>query len=244
MKKLNILLTGASGGLGKHFTLGLTNAGHNMALQYNSNESSISENIKELKQLTSKIKAYKADITSEDEVKELVANVKEDFGNIDVLINNAGISINAMSWKLSSEDWNKVLGVNLTGPFLCTKHVLPIMKESKFGRIIYISSVVPQIGVAGTAAYAASKAGLGGLCKTISKEVIKNNITANLISLGYFNAGLLYQIPEEIRDQIKESIPVKKFGDPLEIVECIKYICLEESKYLTGQTINLNGGLF
>jgi len=244
MKKLNILLTGASGGLGKHFTTGLTKAGHNMALQYNSNENSISENLKEINGLTSKVKAYKADITSEDEVTAMMNNVKEDFGNIDVLINNAGISINAMSWKLSSEDWNKVLGVNLTGPFLCTKHVLPIMKESKFGRIIYISSVVPQIGVAGTAAYAASKAGLGGLCKTICKEVIKNNITANLISLGYFNAGLLFQIPEEIRGQIKESIPTKNFGDPLEIVECIKYICMEESKYLTGQTINLNGGLF
>ncbi|MBN8586557.1 MAG: SDR family oxidoreductase [Ignavibacteria bacterium] len=244
MKKLNILLTGASGGLGKHFTLGLANAGHNLALQFNSNENSIAESIKEIKDLNSKIKAYKTDITKEEEVAELVNNVKNDLGSIDVLINNAGISINAMSWKLSADDWNRVISVNLTGPFLCTKHVLPVMKESRFGRIIYISSVVPQIGVAGTAAYAASKAGLGGLCKTISKEVIKNNITANLISLGYFDAGLLYQIPEEIRGQIKESIPVKNFGDPMEIVECIKYICLEESKYLTGQTINLNGGLF
>lgn len=244
MTTKNVLLTGASGGLGKYITAGLAEAGYNLALQYNSNTESITENIKGISNLKVKVKAYKADITNEAEVAELVHSAKEDFGTIDILINNAGISINAMSWKLTFEDWNRVLGVNLTGPFLCTKHVLPVMKENKFGRIIYISSVVPQIGVAGTAAYSASKAGLGGLCKTVSKEVIKNNITANMISLGYFDAGLLYQIPEEIRGQIKESIPVKQFGNPLEIVECIKYISKGDSKYLTGQTINLNGGLF
>ena len=119
-----------------------------------------------------------------------------------------------MSWKISLDDWNKVIAVNLTGPFLCTKHVLPLMKENKYGRIIFISSVVPQIGVAGTSAYSASKAGLSGLSKTISKEMMKYSITSNLISLGYFDAGLLYQIPEEIRAQIKETIPMKEFGKP------------------------------
>lgn len=244
MTNKNVLLTGASGGLGKFITAGLAEAGFNLALQFNSNSESITENIKSISNLNLKVKTYKADITKESEVEELIRNAKQDFGSIDILINNAGISINAMSWKLSADDWNNVLNVNLTGPFLCTKHVLPLMKENKFGRIVYISSVVPQIGVPGTAAYAASKAGLGGLCKTVSKEVIKNNITVNMISLGYFDAGLLYQIPEEIRGQIRESIPVKQFGNPLEIVECIKYISNIESKYLTGQTINLNGGLF
>lgn len=241
---MNILLTGASGGLGKHFTKGLSEAGFNLALQYNSNPDALNETIKEVSNLNSKLKIYRADLTDENEVSSLVAKVSEEFGKIDILINNAGLSINAMSWKLSLDEWNKVLSVNLTAPFLCTKHLLPHMKDNKFGRIIYISSVVPQIGVAGTAAYAASKAGLMGLCKTVSKEVIKNNITANLISLGYFDAGLLYQIPEEIRAQIKQTIPVKEFGDPKEIVECIKYISSPDSKYLTGQTINLNGGLY
>ncbi len=241
---MNVLLTGASGGLGRHFTKGLAEAGFSLALQYNQNADGINETLKDIGNLNSKIKTYRSDITSEQEVADLISKVTEDFGKIDILINNAGLSINAMSWKLSLDDWNSVLGVNLTGSFLCTKHVLPQMKENKFGRIIYISSVVPQIGVAGTAAYAASKAGLWGLCKTVSKEVIKNNVTANMISLGYFDAGLLYQIPEEIRGQIKQTIPLKEFGDPKEIVECIKYISSPVSKYLTGQTINLNGGLF
>lgn len=244
MSGKNVLLIGASGGLGRFISLGLASNDYNLALQYNTNPQKISEYIKEINNPAIKVKTYKADITSETDISSLVESVKSDFGSIDILINNAGISINAMSWKLNSDDWNKVIAVNLTGPFLCTKYVLPVMKENKYGRIIYISSVVPQIGVAGTAAYSASKAGLGGLSKTVSKEVIKNNITSNLISLGYFDAGLLYQIPEDIRGQIKETIPMKEFGNPLEIVDCIKYLCSENSRYITGQTINLNGGLF
>lgn len=240
----NILLIGASGGLGKHFTKGLASAGYNLALHYNDNPAKIDETIKEIGKTDVRIFTYKADISDENSVKEMVDKVKADFGPIDILINNAGLSLNAMSWKLSAENWNKVIGVNLTGPFLCSKHVIPIMKENKQGRIIFMSSVVGQIGVPGTAAYAATKAGLEGLCKTISKELVKNNITANIISLGYFEAGLLYQIPEDIREQIRESIPLKKFGDPAEILECILYICSDRSSYLTGQTINLNGGLF
>jgi 3-oxoacyl-[acyl-carrier protein] reductase len=240
----NILLIGASGGLGKHITLGLAGSGYNIALHYNENSAGIEETVNEIPGKNLKIKPYKADITDENSVKNLIENVKNDFGTIDILINNAGLSINAMSWKLSSDDWNRVIAVNLTGPFLCTKHVLPVMKENNWGRIIYISSVVPQIGVAGTAAYSSSKAALSGLCKTISKETVKYSITVNIISLGYFKAGLLFQIPEEIRNQIKESIPLKDFGEPEEVVECIRYICSQKSSYLTGQTLNLNGGLF
>jgi 3-oxoacyl-[acyl-carrier protein] reductase len=240
----NILLIGSSGGLGKHFAKGLASEGYNLALHYNENASKLDETIKEIGKTDVKITTYKADISDENSVKGMVDKVKADFGSIDILINNAGLSLNAVSWKLTTENWNKVIGVNLTGPFLCSKHVIPIMKENNRGRIIFMSSVVGQIGVPGTAAYAATKAGLNGLCKTISKELVKSNITANIISLGYFEAGLLYQIPEDIREQIRESIPIKKFGDPTEILECIKYICSDKSSYLTGQTLNLNGGLF
>lgn len=244
MTAKNVLLIGASGGLGKHITAVLGSSGYNLALHYNSGEDKLKETISGIKDSGIKHKTYKADITSEKDVEELVKKVVSDFGSIDILINNAGLSLNAVSWKLPLEDWNKVIAVNLTGPFLCTKHVLPVMRENGWGRIIYMSSVVPQIGVAGTAAYSATKAGLGGLCKTISKEAMKNNVTANVISLGYFDAGLLYQIPEDIRSQIKETIPKKEFGDPAEVAACILYICGENSGYLTGQTINLNGGLF
>jgi 3-oxoacyl-[acyl-carrier protein] reductase len=244
LKGKNVLLIGSSGGLGKHILNGLAQAGCNLALHYHDNEENLTASINEIKDSGIKHKTYKGDITIESEVEALVKEVKADFGGIDILINNAGLSLNAMSWKLSLNDWNKVMAVNLTGPFLCCKHALPVMREGGWGRVIFMSSVVPQIGVPGTAAYASTKAGLGGLCKTISKEVVKNNITANVISLGYFEAGLLYQIPEDIRNQIKDTIPKKEFGSPLDVVECIKYICSENSGYLTGQTLNLNGGLY
>ncbi len=244
MQDKNVLIIGASGGLGKYITAGLAEAGCNLALHYHENSEKLEQTISGIKNPKLKIKTYRADIKNENEIAEMVNRIKTDFGTIDVLINNAGLSLNAMSWKLSIEDWNAVLAVNLTGPFLCTKHVLPVMKENNWGRIIYMSSVVPQIGVAGTAAYASTKAGLGGLCKTISKEIVKNNITANVISLGYFDAGLLYQIPEELRNQIKDSIPKKEFGNPNDVVECIKYLCSDNSGYISGQTININGGLY
>jgi len=240
----NVLLIGASGGLGKHLTKGLAEAGYNLALHYNDNVDKLNQTLEEIKKLNIKHNIYKADITREQEIEKMIAEVKDEFGRIDILINNAGVSINAMSWKMKADDWNKVLSVNLTGPFLCTKHALPLMKENNWGRIIYMSSVVAQIGVPGTSAYAATKAGLLGLCKTISKEIIKNSITANVVSLGYFDAGLLYEIPEDIRGQIKESIPKKEFGNPSEVVECILYLCSDNSSYITGQAINLNGGLY
>lgn len=239
----NILLIGASGGLGKHFAKGFSEAGYNLALHCKDHEDEITSLVKEISNNNIKINSYKADITSEAEVAKLVKDVTSEFGRIDILINNAGLSINAMSWKMDIDSWNKVLAVNLTGPFLCAKHVLPQMKTNGWGRIINMSSVVAQIGIPGTVAYAVSKAGLDGLCKTISKETAKQNITINNISLGYFNAGLLYQIPEELRNQIKDTIPKKEFGDPKEILECMLYLIGENASYLTGQTININGGL-
>src|SRR5205085_4035033 len=184
----NILLIGSSGGLGKHFTLGLSKAGFNMALHYNDKEDELKTVTGQLKDTGIKYNTYKADITSEHDVIEMVKKVENDFGSIDVLINNAGISLDGVSWKLELDAWNKVLAVNLTGPFLCIKHVLPGMKKNNWGRIINMSSVVSQDGVPGTAAYAVSKSGLSGLIKTVSKEVSKNNITVNSSSLGYFKA--------------------------------------------------------
>jgi 3-oxoacyl-[acyl-carrier protein] reductase len=240
----NVLLIGASGGLGKHFTLGLAKAGYNMALHYFSHPQNINELESGLHDLNIKFKPYNADISNENEVSNLIRNVNSDFGSIDVLINNAGISIDGVTWKLDIDSWNKVMNVNLTGPFLCSKHVLPLMKAQNWGRIINISSVVPQIGIPGTVAYSVSKSGLTGLTKTIAKEVVKNNITANQISLGYFNAGMLYRIKEEIRNQIKESIPKKEFGNPDEIINCILFLLSDNASYITGQNININGGLY
>ncbi|MGH2574986.1 MAG: SDR family oxidoreductase, partial [Ignavibacteria bacterium] len=149
-----------------------------------------------------------------------------------------------VSWKLGLDEWNRVLAVNLTGPFLCIKHSLPLMRKNNWGRIINISSVVAQTGVPGTSAYSASKAGIFGLTKSISKEVANKNITVNTIALGYFNEGMIAQVPEELKMQIKSAIPKSDFGDPIDIVNCIHFLIEDTSSYVTGQTININGGLY
>lgn len=235
MEKRTILIIGSSGGLGKSIISCFDESKYNLALHYYSNPFPIQ---------SKSYKAYQADITIESEVEKLIQNVISDFGSIDIVLNNAGITISEMSWKTNLSNWDKTIAINLTGPFLVTKHVLPYMRKNEFGRIIFMSSVVAQTGFIGASAYAASKSGLIGLTKTISKEVANKGITINAIALGYFNAGMIEDVPEDMQEQLKKSIPVSSLGKPEELAELIKYIISEKSSYLTGQTINLNGGLY
>jgi NAD(P)-dependent dehydrogenase (short-subunit alcohol dehydrogenase family) len=185
-----------------------------------------------------------ADLRDAIQIQSAIHAVLEKWNKVDVLINNAGISQSDMSWKTSVNDWNETIQVNLTAPFVLSKLLLPIMKQNGFGRIINISSVVAQTGVIGTSSYTASKAGLLGLTKTLSKEVAKHNITVNALALGYFNRGMIKDVPDEFREEIIESIPKNELGKPRIIAETIHFLMSNDANYLTGQTINLNGGLF
>lgn len=235
MAKKTILIIGSSGGLGSSILSSFDETKYNLALHYFSNPFPIqSENYK----------SYKADITQESEVEKLIRDVVNDFGSVDIVLNNAGVTISEMSWKTNLSNWDKTIAINLTGPFLVTKHVLPHMRKNGFGRIIFMSSIVAQTGFVGASAYAASKAGLFGLAKTISKEVANKGVTANSIALGYFNAGMIEDVPQDMQDQLKQAIPVSSLGKPEELAELIQYIISEKASYLTGQTINLNGGLY
>ncbi len=234
--KKNVLLIGASGGIGKELVKIFDLAKYNLICHYHSCQSGL-ESIP-------KAHVFKADITSESEVISMIKSVLDSFGKIDVLINAAGVSISSMSWKTKAEDWEKTIGINLTGPFYCTREVLPGMRSHNFGRIINLSSVVGQTGVAGTAAYAASKSGLFGMVKAISAEVGDKNITVNNIALGYFNQGMIHQLPATMVEEIIQSIPKNKLGEVQQLADCIEYLVKDSSSYITGQTINLNGGMF
>lgn len=229
-----ILIIGSSGGLGQVISSWFAEKGYNLALHYLTHEPKISGD---------QIKKYKADITKENEIKKLIENVVSDFGKIDAVINNAGVSKSEISWKTSSENWEHTLAVNLNGPFYVSKYVLPYMRENGFGRIVFMSSIVAQTGFIGTSAYAASKAGLIGLTKTLAKEVASKNITVNAIAPGYFSAGMINDVTPELQDQLKKQIPVGALGKPEEIAALIEYIISENASYLTGQTLGLNGGL-
>jgi NAD(P)-dependent dehydrogenase (short-subunit alcohol dehydrogenase family) len=242
-RRKSILLVGASGGVGLAIARDLANAGYDLALHYFENSAELEVLAGELRNEGANVQLFPGDITQEAEVQELVKAAENAFGGIDVLINNAGVSQNGMTWKMPIDKWQQSLDVNLTGPFLCIKHVLPGMRARNFGRIISVTSVVAQTGVAGTVAYSASKAGLIGMTKTIAKEVANKNINVNCIALGYFDAGMLYEIPEEMREVIRETIPQKAFGDTKTISKSIIYLSSEEAGYVTGQTLSLNGGL-
>lgn len=187
---------------------------------------------------------FQADLTNEDEVNRMIEAVINRFGRVDVLINNAGISKSAISWKTSLDAWNETIAINLTAPFLVAKACIPSMRKNGSGSIINISSVVGQTGQIGTAAYTASKAGLIGLTKTLAKELVSNNITVNALALGYFSTGMIADVPQEQQDQIIESIPMKKLGDPATVCKTIEWLISSEAAYVTGQVIQLNGVLY
>lgn len=230
-----ILIMGSSGGLGEHLIDFFSEKDVTLALHYFENKP---------KKAPSNAQLFKADIREEEEVKELIEAVVSEYGSIDIVINNAGISKSEMSWKASKQNWEDTIGVNLTGPFYVTKHVLPYMRENQFGRIIFMSSIVAQTGFIGASAYGASKAGLIGLTKSIAKEVANKNITINSIALGYFNAGMINDVPEDMQAALMKQIPLNKLGEPFQLAKLIEYLSTEEAAYLTGQTLNLNGGLY
>ena len=227
----NILICGSAGGIGKGLTeLFSNNTKFNVIQHYHQKEPE-HEGFK-----------IKADITNFNEIENMISSIVDRFKTIDILINTVGISIDGFAHKFSSEIWAKVININLIGSFNIIRSILPYMRENKYGRIINLSSVVFQKPVVGTSAYSASKAGLVGLTRTIALENISKGITCNCISLGYYNTGILYQIPEDLREKIRDDIPIKRFGAIDEIYKTINYLI--ETEYITGQIICVNGGLF
>ncbi len=240
-----VLLTGASGGLGRLIARALAEKGFTLALHYHENkEKAFDDLLDDLKKINANYFTYKADFSNEGEIVSLIDSVQRDVGKIDVVINNAGVSHSAISWKQKLDDWNRVININLTAPFLVIRESLPLMRKNNFGRIINISSVVAHKPHAGTSAYAAAKAGLEGLTRAIAIETAKNNITVNAIALGFFDKGMINQLDTKLQQEIIKTIPNEKLGNSSDLVQCILYLCNSESSYITGQTIHLNGGMY
>ena len=231
-----ILITGASGGMGGRLAKHYVETNHLIALHSNKNAISVAE--------SNKVAHFHADLTVEENCENLIKAVIMKFGRIDVLINNAGISKSAMSWKTDAEAWKATMAINLDAPFYLAKHAIPHMRLNKWGRIINITSIVAQTGFVGTSAYAASKAGLIGLTKTLSKEVASSGIAVNALALGYFNVGMIEDVPDELQQEIVANIPMNRLGGPESVFKTIEWLSSEEGGYVTGQTVNLNGGLY
>lgn len=230
-----ILITGASGALGTQIVQSFLAQNYCVIAQCNTRSIAL-ENSTDLHPIH-------CDLSNEQEIITMMNTIEHNFGKLDCVINNAGVSNSSISWKTSLENWNQTIAINLTAPFLISKHAIPLLRKQQAGSIISISSVVGQIGEIGTCAYAASKSGLFGLTKTLSKELAQFNITVNCIALGYFNTGMINQLSDELQEKVIAQIPLNKLGDPESLCETIHWLLGKGGQYVTGQIINLNGGL-
>ena len=244
MSKKVALITGITGGLGSEVAKTMALNGYSIAGQYLHQSERIAEIKSNIIALGAEINAYEVQLKNEDEINAFVKTVIADFGQIDALIHLAGVSQNAISWKQEKSSWDEVIAINLTAPMLVSKAAIPVMRLQGNGTIIYISSVVAHRPLAGTGAYAASKAGIEGLTRAQAMELVKSGITVNCIAPGYFNVGMINTLDKTQQQQIIDAIPAGRLGNPEELAECILYLCSTGGKYITGQIIHNNGGLY
>jgi acetoacetyl-CoA reductase len=239
------LVTGAVGGIGRSISLHLAAEGAILALSYLvERDEDAEEYLKELTRQGFRASLYKADVSRYDEAVSLVERVTKDFGHIDVLINNAGITIDKTMRNMSPDQWDKVIGVDLSSVFYCSRAVIGQMLERGYGRIINISSVVGQKGNFGQTNYAAAKAGIIGFTKALALETAKKGITVNAIAPGFVKTAMTDKIPKEVIDKIVDSIPVGRMAEPSEIARAIVFLADEKSSYITGQVMGINGGFY
>ncbi|MDF2608162.1 MAG: phaB [Bacillales bacterium] len=237
------LVTGGSKGIGASICKVLASEGVKVVINYNSSKESAQSLVDEIKRNGGDADLFQCDVSNIDEAKLLVENTINRYGRLDFLINNAGITRDRSFKKLPHEDWNKVIAVNLSSVYNTTNSALPHLLNSEGGRIINISSIIGQSGGFGQTNYAAAKAGIIGFTKSLALELAKTGVTVNSICPGFIETKMVLDIPEEIREQIKNKIPQKRFGKPDEIAKGVLYL-IKDGDYITGQQLNINGGLY
>jgi 3-oxoacyl-(acyl-carrier-protein) reductase len=237
------LVTGASRGIGRAVAIELANLGANIALNYNHSVDKAEELAAELRQLGVECLLVQGDVSHKGEAQRIVDEVLAAWNRLDIVVNNAGITRDKSLRRMTEEEWDEVISVNLNGTFYCTKAALPAMIDQKFGRIINISSLVGQIGAFGQANYSASKGAVIAFTKTVALEMAKFNITANVIAPGFTSTEMLARVPDETLELIKQKIPLNRFAQPEEIGKAAAFLAAD-GDYITGQQLNVNGGIY
>jgi 3-oxoacyl-[acyl-carrier protein] reductase len=243
VKNLNVIITGGSRGIGKGIALAFAKKGANIAFTYSSSSSSASTLEKQLNSFGIKSKSYKSDASSYNESIDLVNKISSDFDSIDVLINNAGITKDNLLMRISEDDFDDVINVNLKSVFNMTKAVQKIMLKQRKGSIINMSSVVGVKGNAGQSNYAASKAGIIGFSKSIALELGSRNIRTNVIAPGFIETEMTEKLPDETIKQWRNGIPLKRGGTVEDVANLCLFLASDSSSYITGQVINVDGGM-
>ena len=237
------IVTGSGRGIGKAIALKLAENGADIVINDIPGSDYADETKKEIEALGVKAIVVRGDVRNKDDVDALINQTVETFGKIDILVNNAGITRDGLMIRMSEEDWDMVLDINLKGAFNCIKAAARPMMKQRSGSIINIASVVGVMGNAGQANYTASKAGLIGLTKTVAKEFSSRNIRANAVAPGFIESHMTDVLPEDVKKQYFDAIPLSKFGTTEDVAKAVLFLASDLSSYVTGQTINVDGGL-
>ena len=241
-KKL-ALITGGSRGIGRAIAIELSKQDYNIVITYINNEDSAKKVIDEVEKNGAEALAVQGDISIEEDVNKIIEIANERFGAIDVLVNNAGITKDNLLIRMKSEEWDDVININLKGVYLCTKAVARGMMKKRYGKIVNIASVVGISGNAGQGNYSASKAGIIGFTKSIAKELGGRGINVNAVARGFVETDMTEVLSDKIKDEIINIIPLKRAGKPEDIANVVAFLCSKKADYITGQVINVDGGM-
>ena len=235
------IVTGASQGIGETIAIEMAKSGATVFCLAR-NKEALDTTIKKITENGGKATAFSCDISNNDDFKSIILNIVKEYSSIDILVNNAGITKDNLLMRMSDDQWDDVLNINLKGSFTCIRSVIKHMMKKKFGRIINITSIVGITGNAGQANYAASKSGLIGLTKSIAKEVASRGITANCVAPGWIETSMTDQLSTEVKNKFLSQIPAGKIGQSKDIANAVIFLASDEAQYITGQTITVDGG--
>ncbi len=237
------LITGGSRGIGQAIALQFSSQGLRVAVNYISNRSAADEVVKIIEDDGGSAVAVQGDVTKRDDVERIFAETTESLGPVEILVNNAGIISDSLLMRMSDEDWDSVIDLDLRSIFLCTREAIRTMIRSRWGRVINIGSVVGLRGNSGQANYAAAKAGMVGFTQSIAKEVGSRNITVNCVAPGYVETDIVEDLPKDLKQAIMDRVPIGRFGYPEEIAGMVGFLASDAASYVTGQAIVVDGGL-
>lgn len=240
----NAIVTGGSRGIGTAICLDLASNGANVALNFRKSATEAQHVVDEIKRMGRKALAVQADVSSFEDAQRMVRQVIEEFGSLEILVNNAGINWDGVIWKMTEEQWDAVINIDLKGTFNYCRAVAPIFREQKYGKIVNITSINGMRGKFGQTNYSAAKAGVIGFTKALAKELGRSNVNVNAVAPGFILTEMYETVPEEVKQQALAEIALGRAGKPEEVAWVVSFLCSEKSRHITGECVQVSGGQY